>query len=531
MVNYFLNYFFLTFLSSLAISNNLILFFISWVGLNVSLYGILLRGFNSYNIEIVLKYFLSGAIITALLLLSISFFYLEFFTFNFDSVSYIFLNSDSSLINSVDKFRISNLQKLFFLLTISIFLFKLGAFPFHFYLGDIYEALDFKKTMFLYTIPLKLIIFFTLLKFLTNFWFIGLSLFDLIMCSGVGSLFISSFTALTQVKLKRFWAYSYLNSIGFSLISVASGVGSNFGEITFYTAKLYFLVYLITWCGIFEIFVSFATRYRKRAEELFYITDLLYIRNTTNFEYLNNIKNNNMLLFPNFRNTNLCQISFFIFILSLMGLPPTLGFFSKMLVYVDLASSKNTIMYLILILFLTPVMSLAYLKLIVYLIFPTKLRKSKIFIYLNSNVGGGKIIEKKELEVQKIFKHSFDSWRNKVSCINLVDVAIIIFFSPVIIFLVHILDLNKIIYNLYIFEIKLLNEVQISTKYNLMDFFIYYLEMSQKLYYPITSYCLDGNSYLKKYDTSFFLFSRSKKEDWENFLFFKNLNLKHINVF
>jgi NADH:ubiquinone oxidoreductase subunit 2 (subunit N) len=92
-----------------------------------------------------------------------------------------------------------------------------------------------------------------------------------------------------------------------------------------------------------------------------------------------------------------------------MGLPPTLGFFSKMLVYVDLASSKNTIMYLILILFLTPVMSLAYLKLIVYLIFPTKLRKSKIFIYLNSNVGGGKIIEKKELEVQKIFKHSFDS--------------------------------------------------------------------------------------------------------------------------
>jgi NADH-quinone oxidoreductase subunit N len=147
---------------------------------------------------------LSGAIITALLLLSISFFYLEFFTFNFDSVSYIFLNSDSSLISDVAKFRISNLQKLFFLLTISIFLFKLGAFPFHFYLGDIYEALDFKKTMFLYTIPLKLIIFFTLLKFLTNFWFIGLSLFDLIMCSGVGSLFISSFTALTQVKLKRF---------------------------------------------------------------------------------------------------------------------------------------------------------------------------------------------------------------------------------------------------------------------------------------------------------------------------------------
>jgi len=170
MVSYFLNYFFLIFLSSLAISNNLILFFISWVGLNVSLYGILLRGFNSYNIEIILKYFLSGAIITATLLLSISFFYLEFFTFNIDNASYVFLNNDSSLIGGADLVRISNLQKLFFLLIVSVFLFKLGAFPFHFYLGDIYEALDFKKTMFLYTIPLKLIVFFTLLKFLTNFW-------------------------------------------------------------------------------------------------------------------------------------------------------------------------------------------------------------------------------------------------------------------------------------------------------------------------------------------------------------------------
>jgi len=92
-----------------------------------------------------------------------------------------------------------------------------------------------------------------------------------------------------------------------------------------------------------------------------------------------------------------------------MGLPPTLGFFVKMLVYVDLASNGSTILYFILILFLTPVMSLAYLKIIVYLIFPTKLRKSKVFIYYNNNVDGKKIIEKKELEIQKIFIHSWES--------------------------------------------------------------------------------------------------------------------------
>ena len=204
MVTYFLNYFFLVFLLSLAVSNNLILFFIGWVGLNVSLYGILLKGFNSYNIEIILKYFLSGAIVTSLLLLSISFFYLEFFTFNIDIVSYVYLNNDSLLIGDIGLIKISTLQKLFFFIIISVFLFKLGAFPFHFYLGDIYEALDFKKTMFLYTVPLKLVIFLTFLKFLTNFWYLGFSSFDLIMCSGLGSIFISSFTALSQVKLKRF---------------------------------------------------------------------------------------------------------------------------------------------------------------------------------------------------------------------------------------------------------------------------------------------------------------------------------------
>jgi NADH:ubiquinone oxidoreductase subunit 2 (subunit N) len=79
MLNVLNNYIFIVFLLGLALSNNLILFFISWVGLNMALYAILLKSYNSYSVEMTLKYFISGAIITIFLLISILFYFIEFF--------------------------------------------------------------------------------------------------------------------------------------------------------------------------------------------------------------------------------------------------------------------------------------------------------------------------------------------------------------------------------------------------------------------------------------------------------------------
>lgn len=49
-----------------------------------------------------------------------------------------------------------------------------------------------------------------------------------------------------------------------------------------------------------------------------------------------------------FNNYSLCKnksLDFLVFISSLFGLPPALGFFSKALVYFDLASNYNTILF------------------------------------------------------------------------------------------------------------------------------------------------------------------------------------------
>jgi len=401
------NYLFLTFLTTLAISNNLVLFFISWVGLNVSLYGILLKGFNSYNVEMTLKYFLSGAIITTFLLVGIVFFYLEFFSFNISIASYIYFNNDSLLPifsgnvlnnNTTTLVEISTIQRSFFLIFISTFLFKLGAFPFHFYISDMYQALDYKKTMFIFTVPLKLIVFLTLLKFLENFWYMSNCAFDVLVCAGIGSIYSSTFTAIRQVKLKKFWAYSYLNSVGFSLVATAVGIGSNFGEISLYTAKYYFITYLITWCGILDLFVNTKVSFRKKSEEILYITDLLAAFGNTSLNLRKNISYANCI--------GKFQISFLAFTASLMGLPPTLGFFAKMYVYLDLIESKNSIVYLIFILCVTPIMSYAYLRVLLYVISPIS-----EFFKINTNLksiydgGDNPIFSSKKAKL--LFKRNF----------------------------------------------------------------------------------------------------------------------------
>lgn len=66
-----------------------------------------------------------------------------------------------------------------------------------------------------------------------------------------------------------------------------------------------------------------------------------------------------------------------IFILSLAGLPPLLGFFTKALVFFSLSSSKLSIVFLFFCLLTTPIMSFTYLRLIIFIV--TSLLQKNIF--------------------------------------------------------------------------------------------------------------------------------------------------------
>lgn len=363
MLNSLNNYIFLTFLTTLAFSDNLILFFISWVGLNISLYGILLKSFNSYNIEITLKYFVSGSVITIFMLFAMLLFFIDYFTFSFDSASYLYFNTSSVIENKINLYYVSKFQKIYYILIVFALLFKLGSFPFHFYIPEIYEALDIKKTMLMYTVTLKISIFFTLLKLLSNLWFLNIVIQDILLCSGLGSVFVSSFAILKQYKLKKFFAYSYLNSIGYVMVCLSLAINSNFGEISFFTAKVYFFTYMLCWVGILDIIKSHSFKNRFGLEEVFYVSDLLYISN--GHQKITSSYSNN--------NTNACLL---VLISSLMGLPPMAGFFSKSILFFELSSGGCMGFSFLIILLLTPVVAFGYLKILINIVF--NLKKSKI---------------------------------------------------------------------------------------------------------------------------------------------------------
>lgn len=326
---------------------------------------------------------------TMFLLFSILIYFLDYFTLTINSASYIYLFTENLSLDLVIQ-DVSIVQKVFYSILLSSLLFKLGAFPFHFYLADMYQSLNERETMFVYTISLKLAIFVTLLKLLTSFWYLNYSVIDLIICSGFGSMLVSSFSILKQYKLSKFWAYSYLNSIGFTLLAVASGIFSEFGEISFFAAKVYFLTYIITWFGILDFISTYSLKSvdNRIDRKLYYVSDLLYVSSN---------ENSNICVAP------LCLSDRIFFwsgkingaswhliaiIISLFGLPPALGFFSKALVYFSLATNPQTLLVFVFVLLLSPLTSFAYLKLIIYLVqgelSVKNSSQSKIYISANS---------------------------------------------------------------------------------------------------------------------------------------------------
>lgn len=342
---------FLFFLTTLVFSSDLINFFISWVGLNLSLYGLMSKK-TQFSNEMVLKYFLSGSVITIFILMSISIFYINHLNFLYTSSSFINKIPNGSL-------KISNLF-IISILFISV-LFKLGSFPFHFYLPDIYESLKYgSNTMFLYTVPLKIAMFFLLIKLLSNFSIFSSILSDILYLSSIGSLSVSSFNLIFQKKLKRFWAFSYLNALGFTLISFSSSFISNDSVISFFSGKVYFIVYIITW---FFIFCCFSTKTRSwQFEDPIYISDITKT-NGDLISFFSFLSTKYKLYQDSLIKIKTFKLFLFICFLSLMGLPPLIGFFSKTIVYLSLFFSKESAALLVYILLLSPISGLAYLRL------------------------------------------------------------------------------------------------------------------------------------------------------------------------
>nr|YP_010041711.1 NADH dehydrogenase subunit 2 [Cyanophora sudae]QPB15041.1 NADH dehydrogenase subunit 2 [Cyanophora sudae] len=278
----------------------------------LSIYALIaIKRYSEKSLEASIKYLILSAFSSGILLFGISLMYGATGTLHFDKINtilsiYFFDFEKSNMIYSnydIAIFLLSNI-----LVTIG-FLFKINAAPFHIWAPDVYEGSPTPITAYLSTAS-KVGSLFFLIKLIVIPFFPILFNIDInnniLVYASILSLFIGSFGALYQKKLKRLAAYSTIANVGYILIGLYL---ITFGSEGAYAATFYIIVYLLTSIGFFSIILSLR---RQRG------TDLL--------KYLADIKALNVI-------NSILAFSLTIILFSMAGIPPLAGFFAKLHIF------------------------------------------------------------------------------------------------------------------------------------------------------------------------------------------------------
>lgn len=323
-------------LNLLLITVNLISFYLLLEFQSICFYVLASYGKkNKYSFEAGLKYFILGSFSSVLLLFGIALIYGFTGIFYFEDLHLFFLNMnniDSNVyLTSIFNFAIA-------LMLVGL-LFKLYAFPFHFWVSDIYQGSPFAVTFFFAFIPfLSLFYLFMKLYFYIYFFFYENFILFLLF-SSVGSMLIGSIGAIQQKKFRRLIAYSSITGTGYYLMLFLFPDFSLVKNVFFFI-----IVYLI---NIFGIFIGFSNlsllKQKYQIERFSLLSDLL-------------------------KYNRLFAIFIVLLFFSIAGLPPFPSFLAKLYFLFNLF--HNGFYFFIFIIIITTVLSFYYY-----------LRISKIILY------------------------------------------------------------------------------------------------------------------------------------------------------
>ncbi len=277
----------------MASAGNLILIYLAVETASIPLYvmaGLKFR--DEKSVESGIKYFLFGALSSALMLYGFSLLY------GFSGTTSIYSISQAIAENQVPLPALV----LAVLLVFAGFAFKISAVPFHFWAPDVYEGAPTSVAGFLSTVS-KAAGFAAFIRILLVVF--GSNLNDvwmiLVAVLAAASMIVGNLVAIPQTNLKRMIAYSSIAQAGYILIGVAAG---NTLGIT--GAAYYLVAYLVTNLAVFGII--------SRVEK------------ATNSSAFSAFKGLN-------RRAPTLALLLMIALLSLGGIPPFGGFFAKVLVF------------------------------------------------------------------------------------------------------------------------------------------------------------------------------------------------------
>src|SRR3989442_14702873 len=187
--------------------------------------------------------------------------------------------------------------------------FKVSAAPFHMWTPDVYEGAPTIVTTFM-SVATKSAAFAAIGRvFIATFPSISTRWYFPLALIAIFSLFIGSLVAIIEDNLKRMLAYSGIAHAGYILLGILPGTAAGFSASVFYIAA-----YAVMNFGAFAVVTALGAGGEQTAD-INYWRGLFYRR-----PFLATVMT--------------------IFMLSLAGIPPTVGFFAKLFVFQALVSAQ-----------------------------------------------------------------------------------------------------------------------------------------------------------------------------------------------
>jgi len=282
--------------------NNFLVIYLGLELMSLSLYALVaLRRDHAVSTEAAMKYFILGALASGFLLYGMSMLY----------------GATGSLeLNEIAKATASGTIKPLILVFGVVFIvaglaFKLGAVPFHMWVPDVYQGAPTGVTLLLGGAP-KLAAFAICIRLLVEGLLqLAIDWQQMIMVLAVLSMVIGNITAIAQTNLKRMLAYSTIAQTGFMLLGLMSGVVGTDAQhamsqnaVPAYSAAMFYsITYVLTTLGTFGL-IMLLSRAGFEAEN---IDDLKGLNQRS----------------PWF------ALVMGLFMFSLAGIPPLMGFYAK----------------------------------------------------------------------------------------------------------------------------------------------------------------------------------------------------------
>ncbi len=316
--------------SLMAAANELIMIFI---GLEISsIASYVLAGYlrdDKRNNESAIKYFLLGSFATAFLLYGVAWIYGVTGTTDLNGIRQVLANRDIA----PPMILVGAGAALMFV----GFAFKVSAAPFQIWAPDVYQGAPAPVTAFLSAGP-KAAAFAVLLRvYMTAFDPVGANWEPIVWAVALATMIVGNFAALLQTNIKRLLAYSSIAHAGYVMVAVAAH-----SEIGTAAAMFYLAAYAFMNVGAFAVVTHFA----RQGERYVNVDDLAGLASQQ----------------------PATAALFSIFLLSLIGVPLTAGFFGKFYVF-KAALDSGLLLLTVLGLLNSAVAAYYYLRILVVMYF------------------------------------------------------------------------------------------------------------------------------------------------------------------